>query len=168
MKVVYVPDELPPIKTLFAPNSLFLAGPTPRSATVQGWREEALDILQDAGFDGFVFVPQTKNWGWCEDYQRQVEWEWSALGRAERVLFWVPRDLETMPAFTTNVEFGFMAATWPERIVLGFPEDAPKNRYLASIARGVATFAYSLGLPDDIDPIPVYHDLKSALLHGAE
>ncbi len=135
---------------------------------MNGWREEALEILRSAGYDGHAFVPQTEDWGWCGDYKRQVEWEWAALGRAERVLFWVPRNLETMPAFTTNVEFGFMAAIYPERMVLGFPENAPKNRYLESIASGVNTFARHLGLPDAVDPIPVYHDLKSALLHGVD
>lgn len=165
-KVVFVPQDLPPTRRGVTPNSIFLAGPTPRDKNVQGWRQEALEILEEAGYTGYVFVPQDENWGWCGDYQRQVEWEWQALGRAERVLFWVPRNLENMPAFTTNVEFGFMAATWPDRVVLGFPEGSPKNRYLASIANGVDKFATALGLPAPAGPIPVHHDLRSALLHG--
>jgi len=168
MQIIHVPQTLPPISRHCVPNSIFLAGPTPRSAGVQGWRQEALQILGEAGYDGYVFIPQDKNWGWCGDYDRQVEWEWDALGRAERVLFWVPRNLETMPAFTTNVEFGFMAATWPERMVLGFPEDSPKNRYLAAIANSIGTFADKLGLPAPDGPIPVYHDLRAALLHGVQ
>ena len=165
MKVIHAPQEIPlAIKDCF-PGSIFLAGPTPRSSDAQGWRRGALDILSSAGYGGHVFVPQDENWGWCGDYQRQVEWEWEALGRSARVLFWVPRNLETMPAFTTNVEFGFMAATWPERVVLGFPEGTPKNRYLASIADGLPTFAAALGLRPTVATIPVFHDLKSALLY---
>lgn len=167
MRVIYVPEELPSFTGSCVPDSIFLAGPTPRSEDVQGWREAAVELLSEAGYDGYVFIPQTKEWGWCGNYERQVEWEWAALGRAARILFWIPRDLKDMPAFTTNVEFGFMVTTWPERVVLGFPEGAPKNRYLASIAGRMPEFTDHLGLPH-ADPIPVYHDLKSALLHGVQ
>lgn len=164
MKVIHVPQELPAFAGDYVPNSIFLAGPTPREEGVNGWRPTALAILKESGFDGCVFVPQDENWGWCGDYDRQVKWEWEALGRAERTLFWVPRDLKDMPAFTTNVEFGFMVATCPDRVTLGFPEGSPKNRYLASIANDLPVFAAALGLPTPIGKIPVYHDLKSALL----
>jgi len=30
---------------------------------VNGWREEALEILRSAGYDGHAFVPQTEDWG---------------------------------------------------------------------------------------------------------
>jgi len=161
VKVVHVPQEIP----LTSGPSIFLAGPTPRSNDVQGWRQGALEILSTAGYAGHVFVPQDENWGWCGDYKRQVEWEWEALGRSTRVLFWVPRNLTTMPAFTTNVEFGFMAAACPDRVVLGFPEGAAKVRYLASIANGLPTFAAALGLRPTVAKIPVFHALKTALLH---
>jgi len=165
MKVIHVPQKIPAFCGYSSPGSIFLAGPTPRSSDVQGWRQEALDILEEAKYSGVVFVPQDENWGWCGDYDLQVKWEWEALGRSARILFWVPRNLETMPAFTTNVEFGFMAAAWPDRVVLGFPEDAPKTRYLASIATRLPEFEAALGLRSKAASIPIYHDLKSALLH---
>ena len=49
------------------------------------------------------------------------------------VVFWVPRDLDTMPGFTTNVEFGLSVASG-KHIVLGYPEGAPKMSYLRTLA----------------------------------
>ena len=72
------------------------------------------------------------------------------------ILFWVPRDLRTLPGFTTNVEFGLDVTTG--RAVLGCPPDCPdpeRNRYLIWLARrhGVpvtgtlpATVAFALAL----------------------
>jgi hypothetical protein len=51
-------------------------------------------------------------------------------------LFWIPRDLRTLPGFTTNVEFGLDVTTG--RAVLGCPPDCPnpeRNRYLIWLAR---------------------------------
>lgn len=178
MKVVHVPQELPEAEEgysgrMVVPNSIFLAGPTPRGPEATSWRPEALEILRDWGFTGYAFVPETEDWGWSGDYQRQVEWEWDALGRAQRVLFWVPRDLETMPAFTTNIEFGMLVGLRNDSVILGFPKGAPKTRYLESVANNYARFAQAFpdSLPSmhpEIDKIPVYHDLKSAILHGVD
>ena len=50
------------------------------------------------------------------------------LNAATIRLFWIPRNLTDLPAFTTNVEFGeFMHSS---RTVAGAPEDAVNNRYL--------------------------------------
>lgn len=139
MKVIYVGHELPDRdeKLGLVPNSIFLAGPTPRSDDVKSWRPEALELLAKQVFDGYVFVPETDKQGWLGDYSGQVYWEWEALGRAACTLFWVPRNLETMPGFTTNVEFGFMMALAPERVVLGHPEGAPKMRYLSKLCTDI-------------------------------
>ena len=59
--------------------------------------------------------------------------EWSALNVATIVVFWVPRNLETMPAFTTNVEFGWLAASG--KCLFGAPTDSPKNKYLIALAK---------------------------------
>jgi nucleoside 2-deoxyribosyltransferase-like protein len=141
MKVTYAGQDLPERNASgIVPNSIFLAGPTPRSEDVKSWRPEALTLLEEQGFNGHVFVPETSEWGWLGDYAGQVHWEWEALGKAACTLFWVPRDLETMPAFTTNVEFGFMIALAPERVVLGHPGGAPKMRYLTKLCTDVHSF----------------------------
>lgn len=122
------------------PKSIFLAGPTPRSPRAQSWRPEALAILESLSFDGTVFVPEDSDQSWRFSYDDQVEWELQALHSATVIAFWVPREVIaswdptelSMPAFTTNVEFGLFAAR--RNIVLGYPSNAEKMKYLEAIA----------------------------------
>jgi hypothetical protein len=69
-----------------------------------------------------------KKGGWLGNYEKQTEWEYHHLHRASAVVFWVPRELETMPAFTTNVEFGYWVKSL--RCFYGRPPGSPKTRYL--------------------------------------
>jgi hypothetical protein len=110
--------------------SIFLAGPTPRSERVQSWRKQALEILDRLGFKGTVLVPERRDWRVKFAYTDQTEWEYSGLNAATVVVFWVPRKLRTMPAFTTNVEFGFWMAQAPNKVVYGRPNGAAKTEYL--------------------------------------
>ncbi|MBL8682427.1 MAG: NUDIX domain-containing protein [Myxococcales bacterium] len=128
MKVVYAQQAFPTEWT----RSIFLAGPTPRSASVQSWRGEALALLRARGFDGVVFVPEDESGTFRGEYDDQVTWEREGLRMADVIVFWVARELETMPAFTTNVEFGHWISSG--KCVLGHPERAPKTRYLAWLA----------------------------------
>jgi len=159
MKIVYAAQELP---VQIHHKSIFLAGPTPRSEEVQSWRGAAIDMLKTKGFDGHVVIPEADGGGWHGKYDEQVIWEWEALGKAACTIFWVPRNLETMPGFTTNVEFGFMAAAVPDRVVLGFPEGTPKTRYLQFIAEHPTEFSGRLNLPTSAR-IPVASTLEEAV-----
>jgi hypothetical protein len=119
--------------------SIFLAGPTARPlSTLEQWhiwfyglklrwRQEALQIFTHKKFTGTVIVPEHDDWGLINDYIGQTEWEANGLGNADVILFWVPRHLRFLPAFTTNIEFG---KYFGPRIVYGRPPTAPKNRYL--------------------------------------
>lgn len=140
MKIVYASQTLP--------KSIFLAGPTPRDEQTPSWRPEALKLLEALKFDGTVIVPENADGGCGRfDYDQNAKWEWDGLNSARVVVFWVPRELHNMPAFTTNVEFGLMAATG--KVLLGYPKDAPKMRYLHTLAE-----RYN---------IPVFNDLPALL-----
>jgi len=110
--------------------SIFLVGPTPRDSGTPSWRPEALEILERLRFHGIVFVPERSSWNGF-NYLDQVEWENEALYDASNmgcIAAWVPRELEKMPAFTTNVEFGRFVDCG--RFVYGRPDGAPKTGYL--------------------------------------
>ncbi len=131
MQVVYAREEFPTSWT----KSIFLAGPTPRSSKVKSWRPEALRILEESGYDGVVFVPEDRA---GQDYQSfdygdQVAWEHQGLQMADCALFWVPRDLKTLPGFTTNVEFGWLCESG--KVVLGYPASAAKMEYFNSMSK---------------------------------
>lgn len=124
MKIIYAREELP--------KSIFLAGPTPRDANTQSWRPEAIELLKKQKFGGTVMVPEDALWSPKFTYDDQVEWEWEAIAMATVVLFWIPREIVHMPAFTTNVEYGYVIKD--RNVAIGWPEDAPKNRYLECLA----------------------------------
>lgn len=106
--------------------SIFLAGPTLRNNphNLTPWREKALEILKNLGFDGHVYVPEP----FAGTHSEQIDWEIYHLEKAGCILFWVPRDLKILPAFTTNIEFG----EWMKsgKIVLGAPREAEKVSYM--------------------------------------
>lgn len=126
MQVVYVDGEQPEIKD----PSIFLAGPTPRNKDVPSWRPEALELFQEYEFNGQIFVPENGDGKSQYEYLNQVEWEWNHLHGATVIMFWVPREISNMPAFTTNVEFGFYLCKKPDRCIYGRPPWAAKKGYL--------------------------------------
>lgn len=129
MRIIYALEELPAIIS----KSIFLAGPTPRSNDIKSWRESAIGILKESEYDGVVFVPEPRDGKWADEYHEQVEWEEYCLNVSDSIVFWVPRDLKTMPAFTTNIEWG----QWGDsgKVVFGCPFNSPKNRYLEYYAK---------------------------------
>lgn len=118
--------------------SVFLAGPTPRSEAVASWRPQAVQALENAWKKPdtlHILAPENPGGLRETEYEDQIEWEWEGLDRASVILFWIPRDLCTLPGFTTNVEFGLVARSG--RAVLGCPPDCPnpeRNRYLIRLA----------------------------------
>jgi 8-oxo-dGTP pyrophosphatase MutT (NUDIX family) len=137
LKVVYAKEELPTEVV----KSIFLAGPTPRNLETKGWRPEALELLENLGYDGHVFVPEPRDGKFSGDYVDQVEWETQALNQADLIIFWVPRDMRTLPGLTTNVEFGLWADTG--KCVLGTPMGAEHVRYLQWMAAKMKVPNYS-------------------------
>lgn len=122
-KEVYATDMIPPLG-----NKVFLAGPTPRELDVRSWRPLMIKKLREEGFKGHILIPEKENPEEGYDYDTQVVWEERALNSADLIVFWVPRKLDTMPGFTTNVEFG----EWMKsgKVILGHPKNAEKMRYM--------------------------------------
>lgn len=130
MKLIYSDDVIPSrFELTFRTQSMFLAGPTPRDPETPSWRPLALDILNELKYYGYVFIPEYRHGPMDSvDLIAQTEWEHEGLTFCSDIIFWIPRELKTMPAFTTNVEFGRFAdskKTW-----YGRPDEAPKNQYL--------------------------------------
>ena len=109
-------------------KSIFIAGPTPRDGSVKSWRTTACEKLNELGFDGVVYVPEYSTWKPKTDYVDQAMWEREALTSATVIMFWIPRCLYDMPAFTTNVEFGYWLHSG--KVIYGRPDDASKIKYL--------------------------------------
>lgn len=147
MHVVYAREPFPDRWT----KSVFLAGPTPRDASTPSWRPEALRLLEAAGYDGVVFVPEDRDITGCainpENYGPQIQWEDEGLQRADVIVFWVARDLKAMPAFTTNIEWG----EWFDsgKVALGYPEKTPKVGYFRAKAEWLG--------------IPIRHTLEATV-----
>lgn len=109
-------------------QSIFLAGPTPRDKEITSWRNEACKILEKLNFDGLVYIPEYSSWKPKADYVDQAMWERKALTHASIIVIWIPRKLPEMPAFTTNVEFGYWLHT--NKVIYGRPDNAEKIKYL--------------------------------------
>lgn len=114
--------------------AIFLAGPTPRRADVASWRPAAHQALRSAGWDGIILNPESRP-GTTEfvalteqQAEQQHLWEWAGLDHAAAILMWVPRDVATLPGFTTNAEWGLYLHSG--RLVFGAPAGAPHTRYL--------------------------------------
>ncbi|MEU9617010.1 nucleoside 2-deoxyribosyltransferase domain-containing protein [Streptomyces sp. NPDC048209] len=119
--------------------TVFLAGPTPdKSTPAPSWRPEATRLLAEQWTGQTpltVLSPESRHGERADRYETQVDWETAARAEATAILFWIPRDLRTLPGMTTNVEFGLDATTG--RAILGCPPDCPnpeRNRYLIYVA----------------------------------
>lgn len=110
-------------------RSIFLAGPTPRTIEVETWRTEAIKILEELEFDGIIYVPERENDDRTFNYDNQVWWEREALFNADVIIFWIPRS-DDLPAYTTNVEFGYWIAKENTKVIYGRPDNSIKNKYL--------------------------------------
>ncbi|NLL44406.1 MAG: hypothetical protein GX247_01905 [Mollicutes bacterium] len=95
---------------------------------MKSWRIEAIEKIKKIGFDGIVYIPEYEGFQGRADYVNQAMWEREALTEATVIMFWIPRKIPNMPAFTTNVEFGYWIHTG--KIIYGRPDDAEKIKYL--------------------------------------
>ena len=115
-------------------ESIFLAGPTLRDSdyATQSWRAEAVEMLKALGFEGTVYIPEFTDIEAMKDFdeEKQTRWEWEALANSNIIVFWVPRNNTDLPGFTTNIEFGRYITMCPDKVVLGYPPEATKMKYM--------------------------------------
>lgn len=50
-------------------------------------------------------VPEARDGARGSDFTGQLDWERINRGRADEILYWVPRAMDTLPGLSTNVEF---------------------------------------------------------------
>jgi 8-oxo-dGTP pyrophosphatase MutT (NUDIX family) len=142
MKTVYVDQPFPHSFH----SSVYLAGPTPRNAEVCSWRPQALQLLESMAYDGVVFIPESQDGQRRGDYDRQMAWELDAMRRSDLILFWIPAERETLPAYTTRTEFGLQVNSG--KVILGIPQDAYKTRYMEQLAK-----KYRIAVHDTLEEI---------------
>jgi hypothetical protein len=135
-------------------KSIFLAGPTPRSMDVKSWRPEAIYALRALGYDGVIFVPEPRDGKWGE-YDHQTAWEKRCRNLARIILYWLPRDMATMPGLTTNNEWGNDNDSG--KVVLGTPPNAKSVRYQHKEAR-----EYGVPLANTLECTRITSDWMSA------
>lgn len=128
VKKIYVPHQATSKEIGFGVGSIFLAGPTPRDDKTKSWRPEFIEALRKTGIDCSVLIPECEHQTWLGNYEKQCQWEYDHLHKSTAIIFWVPRDLVSMPAFTTNVEFGYWLKS--AKTFYGRPDGAPKTSYL--------------------------------------
>ena len=128
MNIIYAQEDL---SSIVDKKSVFLAGPTPRSSEVEGWRQSAINLFSLSNFDGVLLIPEEENSSSFDfEFDTQIEWENEALEKADVILFWIDRNLSTMPGFTTNIEFGYWLGKDSSKLIIGSPAEAPKMKYI--------------------------------------
>ena len=123
MNVIYSMEDINIIG-----KSVFLAGPIPRDNNATSWKNDAISIFLENGFEGTVLVPEKRNFVAKVDYMDEVHWDLEALEKCDLIVFWIPRKKPYMLGLTTNVEFGYYINK--KRILYGRPNDADDIIYL--------------------------------------
>jgi hypothetical protein len=122
-------------------GSVFLAGPTSRHQTLEyNWRCEAVAYLREAGFKGFIYVPEPRGLEKKDadftDREYIHYWESYRLfgpgmktGATLKVV-WIPRDADELLGLNTNLEFGIIlgkvSADEEMSIFVGWPDLAER------------------------------------------
>ena len=154
MTVVYSREDMPKDET----KSMFLAGPVPRKEYELSWKKEALQILEEMGYNGVVYIPEDRvkvpyddNNIKGEEMKRtftlkaQLDWEYSCMCACDAIVFWIPREMRPdfeMIGLTTNVEFGRFLNS--NKLFIGAPDEAPRNEYLHLISEEKYTWHKTL------------------------
>lgn len=109
--------------------SVFLAGPSPRTNLLPSWRPHMINIIRQEGYQGDIISPEKKKHDFEEyDCEINTAWEYQHMKIADKIIFWIPREMIAMPALTSNVEFGEFLHSG--KILLAYPPNAQNMIYL--------------------------------------
>jgi hypothetical protein len=130
-------------------GSVFLAGPTSRHQILEcGWRGQAVAYLREAGFKGYIYVPEPRGQEVASDFTERGyihNWESSRLLHATNAVFWIPRKADELLGLNTNFEFGIfvgkmLSHSIHSSIFFGWPPEAERmglpNHYAVELAGG--------------------------------
>lgn len=124
-KVLMYGDDWLPVEEN---RSIFLGGPTSRSQILEyNWRSMAVYQLRKLGFTGVIFVPEPRGQEREGDFTEKKyihAWEKMRLDLCTVAMFWVPRNASELLALNTNWEAGWFNAKYPQKTIIGWPEDA--------------------------------------------
>lgn len=132
----YGDKEMPPELEREKRKSIFLAGPTSRSQSLESnWRCEAVSLLRTFGFGGYIYVPEPRGEGDHSDFTEKelvYVWESSRLMSADFVVFWIPRNASDLIGLNTNLELGIFLGKGMsdglnmQSLYIGWPDNAQR------------------------------------------
>ncbi len=132
----YDDTVFPDFERIHSLGSVFLAGPTSRHQLIEyNWRAEAVAYLREAGWQGYIHVPEPRGLEMKGDFTDRHyihEWESSRLLTASHPTFWIPRKADELLGLNTNLELGIMLGMFRaakrdiSELYLGWPDDAER------------------------------------------
>lgn len=140
-------DAHMPHKTELKDGAVFIAGPTSRHQILEyNYRSEAVGHLREAGYAGFIYVPEPRGKEFVDDFTERGyihKWESDRLfAKATKKVFWIPRMADELLGLNTNLEFGIalgmLLAGSRMNVFVGWPESAERmallNHYSTKLA----------------------------------
>jgi hypothetical protein len=128
-------DEKLPLFGDVEMDSVFLAGPTSRRQLIEyNWRCEAVTLLRQLGFKGYIFVPEPRGREKRGDFTERSYihwWESNRLLSATHPAFWIPREFEELMGLNTNFELGMfigrsLFSNEHRQLFIGWPPEAER------------------------------------------
>ena len=86
--IISYPDQ--EVISLKGVDSIYLAGFDFRGKKFKSWRQDAVNLLVELGYNGIIYVPEDRSGRYGPDRENQEDWEWNALEKAGKIIFWIP------------------------------------------------------------------------------
>ena len=128
-------DAVMPSEAELQDGAVFIAGPTSRRQILEyNYRCEAVGHLREAGFKGYIYVPEPRGKEFGDDFTERGyihKWESDRLfAKATKKVFWIPRMADELLGLSTNLEFGIalgmLLAGSQIELFVGWPENAQR------------------------------------------